>query len=41
MPITMTTSPAKTQRQLAYVVNRPPTSGPTATAIAPAEATSP
>ncbi len=41
MPSTMTTSPAKTQRQLAYVVNNPPTNGPTATAIAPAEATSP
>ena len=41
MPSTITTSPTKTQRQLAYVVRSPPSSGPTATAIAPAEATRP
>ena len=41
MPSTMTTSPTKTQRQLAYVVSKPPSSGPTATAIAPADATRP
>ena len=38
---TTTTSPAKTQRQEKYVVAKPPISGPTATAIAPAAATSP
>src|SRR5262252_2110145 len=38
---TSTTSPAKTQRQEKYVVAKPPISGPTATATAPAAATSP
>ena len=38
---TITTSPAKTQRHEKYVVQKPPISGPTATAIAPAAATSP
>src|SRR6516165_9505549 len=41
MTTTIRTSPAKTHRQDAYVVKRPPTSGPTATAIAPADATNP
>ena len=41
MHSTITTSPANTQRQLAYVVSSPPTRGPTATAIAPADATNP
>jgi hypothetical protein len=39
--ITMNTSPTKTYRQLQYVVKRPPISGPTATATAPAAETSP
>ncbi len=39
--MTMMTSPAKTQRHDAYVVNRPPISGPSATAMAPADATRP
>jgi len=38
---TSTTSPAKTQRHEKYVVQKPPTSGPTATAIALAAATIP
>ena len=38
---TMTTSPANTHRHEKYVVQKPPISGPTATAIAPAAATSP
>ena len=38
---TMTTSPANTSRQVHSVVTAPPISGPAATAIAPAEATSP
>ena len=38
---TTTTSPANTQRHEKYVVQNPPTSGPTATAIAPAAATRP
>ena len=38
---TITTSPAKTQRHEKYVVKKPPISGPTATAIAPAAATRP
>ena len=38
---TMRTSPTNTHRQDRYVVNKPPISGPAATAIAPAEATSP
>ena len=38
---TTTTSPAKTQRHEKYVVQKPPISGPTATATAPAAATSP
>ena len=38
---TTTTSPANTHRQEAYVVSRPPISGPAATAIAPADATRP
>ena len=38
---TSTTSPAKTQRHEKYVVQKPPMSGPTATAIAPAAATMP
>ena len=38
---TTTTSPANTQRHEKYVVQKPPISGPTATAIAPAAATSP
>ena len=37
----MSTSPANTQRQDAYVVSRPPINGPTATAMAPAAATMP
>ena len=41
MTRTSTTSPAKTQRHEKYVVQKPPISGPTATAIAPAAATSP
>ena len=41
MMSTMRTSPTNTHRQDRYVVNRPPISGPAATAIAPAEATSP
>ena len=41
MTITIRTSPANTHRHDAYVVNRPPMSGPAATAIAPADATSP
>ena len=39
--MTIRTSPANTQRHEAYVVNNPPMSGPAATAIAPADATSP
>ena len=38
---TITTSKAKTRRHERYVVKRPPISGPTATAIAPADMTSP
>ena len=38
---TSTTSPANTQRHEKYVVQKPPISGPTATATAPAAATSP
>ena len=38
---TTITSPANTQRHDAYVVNKPPISGPAATAIAPADATRP
>ena len=38
---TISTSPANTYRQDAYVVKSPPMSGPAATAIAPAAATSP
>src|SRR6185436_8292307 len=38
---TITTSPAKTYRHVQFVVTMPPISGPAATAIAPAEATSP
>src|SRR5262245_26697110 len=38
---TTTTSPANTSRQVAYVVRAPPIRGPTATAIAPADATRP
>ena len=41
MTSTSTTSPAKTHRQEKYVVQKPPISGPTATATAPAAATSP
>ena len=41
MIATITTSPANTQRHEKYVVQKPPISGPTATAIAPAAATSP
>src|SRR5262245_26595653 len=41
MTTTISTSPANTHRHDAYVVNRPPMSGPTATAIAPADATNP
>jgi hypothetical protein len=41
MPPTSRTSPKKTRRQLQYVVTAPPISGPAATAIAPADATSP
>ena len=41
MTATISTSPAKTQRQEKYVVQKPPMSGPTATAIAPAAATIP
>ena len=39
--ITTRTSPAKTQRHDRYVVKSPPMSGPAATAMAPADATSP
>ncbi len=39
--MTRTTSPANTQRHEKYVVQKPPMSGPTATATAPAAATSP
>ena len=39
--MTIRTSPAKTQRHEAYVVNSPPMSGPAATAMAPADATNP
>ncbi len=38
---TTATSPANTQRHEKYVVAKPPTSGPTAIAIAPEAATSP
>ena len=38
---TTITSPANTHRHEAYVVARPPISGPTAIAIAPAAATRP
>jgi hypothetical protein len=38
---TTTTSPTNTRRHDRYVVNRPPMRGPAATAIAPADATSP
>src|SRR3954462_13053183 len=38
---TINTSPANTHRQEAYVVNAPPTNGPSAAAIAPAAATRP
>src|SRR4051812_17457617 len=38
---TTITSPAKTHRHEKYVVQKPPISGPTATAIAPAAATMP
>jgi hypothetical protein len=38
---TSSTSPANTSRQLRYVVKTPPISGPTATAIAPADMTRP
>ena len=38
---TMRTSPTNTHRQDRYVVTKPPIRGPAATAIAPAEATSP
>src|SRR5262245_39023270 len=41
MPSTRTTSPANTQRHEKYVVQKPPISGPTATATAPAAATMP
>ena len=41
MPRTTITSPANTQRHEKYVVQKPPMSGPTATATAPAAATSP
>ena len=41
MTATRTTSPANTSRQVHRVVTAPPISGPAATAIAPAEATSP
>ena len=41
MPSTITTSPTNTQRQEKYVVAKPPMSGPTATATAPAPMTSP
>ena len=37
----MRTSPTNTHRHDTYVVTTPPISGPAATAIAPAEATSP
>jgi hypothetical protein len=39
--MTMTTSPANTQRQEKYVVQTPPISGPTAIAMAPAAITRP
>src|SRR6185312_16110204 len=38
---TITTSPANTQRHEKYVVQKPPINGPSATATAPAAATSP
>jgi hypothetical protein len=38
---TISTSPANTHRHEKYVVKKPPMSGPTATAIAPAAATMP
>ncbi len=41
MPAPTITSPAKTHRHDAYVVARPPISGPTAIAIAPAAPTRP
>ena len=41
MTSTTSTSPTNTHRHDRYVVNRPPISGPAATAIAPADATSP
>lgn len=41
MASTITTSPAKTQRQEKYVVQKPPISGPSATAMAAAAATNP
>ncbi len=41
IPATTITSHANTQRHDAYVVNKPPMSGPAATAIAPADATRP
>jgi hypothetical protein len=41
IPSTISTSPANTHRQLRYVVNSPPMSGPTATATAPAAITRP
>ncbi len=41
MTATITTSPAKTQRHEANVVTAPPTSGPAATAMAPAAAMRP
>ena len=41
MPAPMSTSPANTHLQDAYVVARPPISGPRAIAIAPAAPTRP
>jgi len=41
MTSTISTSPANTHRQEKYVVAKPPISGPTATATAPAPMTSP
>ena len=41
IPAPTITSPAKTHRQDAYSVARPPISGPTAIAIAPAAPTRP
>ena len=41
MPAPISTSPANTHRHEAYVVARPPISGPTAIAIAPAAPTRP